>query len=136
MLGFSSISEYSISEVPSGAATLPDYSGTGTPPSYPVPLPDLPNERHHRIMLARSAALAMQGKTNNVIQTFTLGASTTQTTLSHPLVGYFSYIALMPQTSTAAAVDYWITDQTQGSAVVNHASDASTTRTFRVVVIG
>ncbi len=136
MLGFSSISEYSISEVPSGAATLPEYSGTGTPPSYPVPLPDLPNERHHRIMLARSAALAMQGKTNNVIQEVTLAASTTQTTVEHPLLGYFSYIALMPVTSNASTTDYWFSDMTMGSVVIHHDSDASTTRTFRVLVVG
>ena len=87
-------------------------------------------------MLARSTALAMQGKTNNVIQQVTLAASTTQTTVEHPLLGYFSYIALMPLTSTASTTDYWISDMTAGSAIINHDSNASTTRTFRVLVVG
>ncbi len=136
MLGFGAFSEYSVSEANDAPPTLPDYPGTGYPPSYPVPLPDLPNERHHRIMLARSVALSMQGKTNNVIQSFTLTASTTQTTISHPLVGGFSFIALMPTTANAAAENCWVTDFGIGTAIVHHANAGSTDRTFKVLVVG
>jgi hypothetical protein len=136
MLGFSGVSEYSISEVPEAPATLPDYSGIGIPPAYPIPPPDLPDERHHRIMIARSTALAMSGKTNNVVQQLTLSASTTVTQYAHPLIGFNSALLFMPLTSNARDRGVWVSNQLVGSCTLNHTSDAATDATFRVVIIG
>lgn len=136
MLGFSGLSEYSISEVPTAAATLPDYSGIGIPPAYPIPPPDLANERHHRIMLARSITLAMSGKTNNVVQAKTLTPSSTTTVYLHPLIGFNSALTFMPLTAAAAARTIWVSDILEGTATLRHTSDAATDATFRIVITG
>lgn len=136
MLGFGALSEFSISEIGTAATNLPGYSGIGIPPAYPIPPPDLPNERHHRIQISRSVTLAMAGKTNNVLQAVTLAASTTTTLLEHSLIGYNSALLFMPLTSNANGTGIWVSDILPGTATLNHDSDAATDRTFRVVIIG
>lgn len=136
MLSGGAISEYAISEAPTAAEVLPDYSGIGLPPAYPIPPPDLPNERHHRIQIARSTALAMAGKTNNVIQNVTLNASTTITVLDHSLVEYYSAVILVPISASASTATWWISAIERNSVTITHDSNAATDRNFRVVVIG
>lgn len=130
-----------VNSTPTGFSTWdssfqPSYKGIGLPPAYPIPAPDLINERHHRIQLARSVTLAMSGKTNNVIQTFTLNASTTTTILEHSLMTYYSAAVLIPMTASASTAVTWISDIGVATMTVAHDSSAATDRTFRVVVIG
>ena len=114
----------------------PDYAGIGLPPAYPIPPPDLFNERHHRIQIARSVTLAMSGKTNNVIQSLTLRASTTTTVLASSLMTYYSGAILIPMTASASTAVTWISSISEGTMTITHDSNAATDRTFRVVVIG
>jgi hypothetical protein len=136
MLGFGALSEFAISEPSSAPNTLPDYSGIGLPPAYPIPPPDGPNERHHRIQIARSVNLSMAGKTNNVIQSVTLNASTTVTVVAHSLFTYYSAAILVPMTASASTATVWISDMQQDQMTITHDSTAADDRTFRVVVIG
>jgi hypothetical protein len=136
MLGHGAISDFAISDGGTTQSVLPDYSGIGIPPAYPIPPPDLANERHHRIQIARSTTLAMAGKTNNVLQAVTLTASTTLTVMEHSLVGFNSALLFMPLTANAVGTDIWVSDIAPGTATLHHDSDAATDRTFRVVIVG
>ena len=75
------------------------------------------------------------GKTNNT-GTVTFTVSATTTTITDSRIGFDSTILFMPTNATAAGeVGFYVSSQTQGSAVVTHAFD-SRTRTFKFVVIG
>lgn len=99
-------------------------------PSYPVPaesaaLPDV----------VRAVRNLYRGKMN-VAGTVTLAADAEATVLRHPAIGPASHIGLTPLTATAAAAAPWIASQGGGEALLAHAADAATDRTFAYAVIG
>ena len=83
----------------------------------------------------------LQGKTNNVLEV-TLAAGAASTTLSDPRIGYYSHLGFMPMTANAAAElgagTLYVAQATMksGAAVISHANNVQTDRTFRVVITG
>jgi len=78
----------------------------------------------------------MDGKTNNVGY-FTSTVSTTTTTLNDERIGYDSAIIFTPMNDKAAQemVKLWVGTRSQGSAVINHASNAHVCN-FMYIVVG
>ena len=78
----------------------------------------------------------MDGKTNNSGY-FTTGTSATQTTLNDPRIGYDSAIIFTPMNDKAAQEmsKLWVGTRSQGSAVINHASNAHVCE-FMYIVVG
>jgi hypothetical protein len=78
----------------------------------------------------------MDGKTNNVGY-FTTGTSTTTTTLNDERIGYDSAIIFTPMNDKAAQEmsKLWVGTRSQGSAVINHASNAHVCN-FMYIVVG
>ncbi|MDE2470839.1 MAG: hypothetical protein KGL35_19355 [Bradyrhizobium sp.] len=104
------------------------------PPSF------LHDEKAHRRILNDAIANLYQGKGPSPIDNFSLTTSATTTTLTDARIGYYSHISFMPQTAHAASVvtQMYVPQSTQlnGSAVVNHPSQANTDCTFRVLIWG
>ena len=95
------------------------------------------DEAEHRRILAESINELREGKINAVGSiTFTANAATT--TLTDRRVGPNSRVLLMPTTENAATAmnTWWITGRGDGTAVVNHANNAQTDRSFDFVVLG
>lgn len=91
------------------------------------------------ISLARTINLLLQGKANSVkIETFTLRASQTTTTLTDSRLGNLSVLTFMPLTAHGATAlqNLWVSNQLQGTCTVNHASSANTDQSFRVQING
>lgn len=95
-----------------------------------------------RSMLRSLAAIlsrALQGHIN-VTNEITLTASAGSTTLTDERISPQSFIAFAPQTSNAAvelaAGSLYVSSRLNGSAVVAHANNAQTDRTFTVLIIG
>ena len=106
--------------------------------TYPVAPPDSPEDRRHRRELAQSLALAMQGRTNNVLDV-TLNENATSTTVTDARISAFSVPICIPVTANAAAIamPYRVTGTAaNGSMVLVHANDANTDKTFKVVLVG
>lgn len=78
----------------------------------------------------------MDGKTNNSGY-FTTATSATQTTLYDSRIGYDSAIIFTPMNDKGAAEmdKLWIGTRSQGSAVINHASNAHVCE-FMYIVVG
>lgn len=78
----------------------------------------------------------MDGKTNNVGY-FTTDTSTTTTTLNDERIGYDSAIIFTPMNDKAAQemAKLWVGTRFQGSAVINHASNAHVCE-FMYIVVG
>lgn len=78
----------------------------------------------------------MDGKTNNSGY-FTSQTSTTQTTLYDERIGYDSAIIFTPMNDKAAQEmsKLWVGTRSQGSAVINHASNAHVCN-FMYIVVG
>lgn len=78
----------------------------------------------------------MDGKTNNVGY-FNTATSATQTTLNDARIGYDSAIIFTPMNDKAAAemAKLWVGTRSQGSAVINHASNAHVCE-FMYIVVG
>lgn len=78
----------------------------------------------------------MDGKTNNSGY-FTTTTSATQTTLYDSRIGYDSAIIFTPMNDKGAAEmdKLWIGTRSQGSAVINHASNAHVCE-FMYIVVG
>ena len=88
------------------------------------------------IGLARSLRLAMIGKLNNV-GTATLTANVTTTTLTDLRIGPNSMIAFMATTANAKTEgEPWVSARSNGSCTLNHASAATTDRTFDYTITG
>lgn len=79
----------------------------------------------------------MRGKLN-ATGTVTLTASVTTTTLTDTRIGGSTVVLLQPTTANAAAAlaTTYFSTPTQGSVVINHASDAQVDKTFLTVLIG
>lgn len=78
----------------------------------------------------------MDGKTNNVGY-FTTATSATSTTLYDERIGYDSAIIFTPMNDKAAQemAKLWVGTRSQGSAVINHASNAHVCD-FMYIVVG
>jgi hypothetical protein len=78
----------------------------------------------------------MDGKTNNSGY-FTTTTSATQTTLYDSRIGYDSAIIFTPMNDKGAAEmdKLWVGTRSQGSAVINHASNAHVCE-FMYIVVG
>ena len=78
----------------------------------------------------------MDGKTNNVGY-FTSTVSVTTTTLNDERIGYDSAIIFTPMNDKAAQEmsKLWVGTRSQGSAVINHASNAHVCN-FMYIVVG
>lgn len=79
---------------------------------------------------------AMNGKTNN-FGYFTTATSATTTTLYDERIGYDSAIIFTPMNDKAAQemAKLWVGTRSQGSAVINHASNAHVCN-FMYIVVG
>lgn len=77
------------------------------------------------------------GKMNVTIDV-TLRASQTTTTVTDARISDTCAICLSPKTSNAAAAvgTTYISSQTSGSAVITHANNAQTDKTFRLAILG
>ena len=101
----------------------------------------LPDEKEHRRKLARAVNQTLGGKMNASLNA-TLNASASSTTLIDARISYFSTIVPMPMTANAAAEigngTMYIPQATMqsGQAVIQHASNTQTDRTFRFLIIG
>lgn len=93
----------------------------------------------HRRLIAQATEEALEGKLRSV-GTVTLTASQGSTTLADLRIGAGSVILLMPTTANAAAAlattYQTVPNATKGEAVLNHANNAQTDRTFKYVVLG
>lgn len=78
----------------------------------------------------------MDGKTNNVGY-FSTATSATTTTLNDERIGYDSAIIFTPMNDKAAQEmsKLWVGTRSQGSAVINHASNAHICN-FMYIVVG
>jgi hypothetical protein len=78
----------------------------------------------------------MDGRTNNSGY-FTSETSATQTTLNDPRIGYDSAIIFTPMNDKAAQEmsKLWVGTRSQGSAVINHASNAHVCE-FMYIIVG
>lgn len=78
----------------------------------------------------------MDGKTNNTGY-FATATSTTTTTLFDERIGYDSAIIFTPMNDKAAQemAKLWVGTRSQGSAVINHASNAHVCN-FMYIVVG
>lgn len=74
----------------------------------------------------------------NCAADLTLTASATDTDMIDNRLSAFSVLTFMPTTASAATAkpSIYVTDQRQGFATINHASDAATDQTFRVAIHG
>jgi hypothetical protein len=78
----------------------------------------------------------MDGKTHNSGY-FTTTTTATQTTLNDPRIGFDSAIIFTPMNDKAAQemAKLWVGTRSQGSAVINHASNAHVCD-FMYIVVG
>lgn len=89
--------------------------------------------------IARTVNLLLRGKSNSVkVETFTLTAGATSTTLTDERLGDMTVVSFMPLTANAATAKgtIWIDTQLQGSCVVHHANNAQTDKSFTVMFTG
>lgn len=100
-----------------------------------------PDEKEHRRKLAQAVNQALSGKLNAVNEV-TLTAGAASTTFTDDRLSVNSFIGLMPRTANAAAElgngTLYIADagRLSGSAVITHANNAQTDRTYTVLIIG
>jgi len=114
------------------------------PQFNPVP-PTFEDEKTHRLLLAQASNRHNQGKFNCAVD-FTLTANASSTTLNDNRITPFSVLVFMPTTANAAAelATLYVPEATMapvtgaaaGSAVVQHANNAQTDRSFRVGIFG
>lgn len=101
----------------------------------------LQDANEHRRKLARAVNQLLGGKMNAFIDA-TLTANAATTALTDARIGYYSIISWMPMTANASAevgAGAIYVDQStmkNGSAVITHANNAQTDRTFRFQIIG
>lgn len=99
------------------------------------------NEVEHRRKLAIGVNQALSGKIN-VCSNVTLTPNAASTTITDQRIAVTSFIHFMPQTANASAElgngTIYVPQVTQlkGSAVVQHANNAQTDRTYTIVILG
>ena len=78
----------------------------------------------------------MDGKTNNVGY-FTTATTATTTVLNNERIGYDSAIIFTPMNDKAAQemAKLWVGTRSQGSAIINHASNAHVCE-FMYIIVG
>lgn len=113
-------------------------SPRSTAKSYTPPPVEGPDEDHRR-KLALAIAEVLRGKIN-VTKTVTLTANAASTTVTDSRIGATTALILVPTTSNAA-VALGTTYQTYpnataNQAVLNHANNAQTDKTFIGVLLG
>jgi len=116
-----------------------------SPRASAASLPGVPlewsDEKEHRRQLALTANAILQGRLNNVISV-TLTASSASTTITDARIGLNTALILVPTTANASAeigagtIYQTFPNATKNQAVINHANNAQTDRTFRAVMIG
>lgn len=111
------------------------------PISYPgVPL-DHDDDRQHRRLLAQAIEQLQNGRANNVL-VVTLDANQSTTTVNDARISAFSVPMFSPCTANAAAEQaaggLYVADtnRVHQSLVINHANNAQTDRTFKIVLFG
>ena len=99
----------------------------------------MPDERMHRMMIARSMNSVLRGKFNATIDV-TLTANAATTTISDARIGYYTaVIPAMGMTASAATslgAGIYVDTLKTGSCVVHHDNTADTDKTIRFVLIG
>ena len=106
--------------------------------SFQPPPIDHPNAVEHRRQLALAIRRLFDGKLNTM-GTVTLTASATSTTITNEKIGVRTIVMLFPTTANAAGeVGYYQTwpNASTGSAVINHANDSRSDRTFTYILLG
>lgn len=104
---------------------------------YPPVAPDMPDERQHRIALARAVNGNLAGRLN-VTSSVTLTASGTATALTDPRIGATTVALLEPATASAATAraSVYQTFTARNTITLTHASNAATDQVFAVVLLG
>lgn len=108
--------------------TIPPY------PAVPVVFGD---EKTHRRLIAEAANRHNQGKFNCALAV-TLTANVATTTITDIRITANSVLSFMPTTAHAAAelATLYVTNPQSGSAVLNHANNGNTDRTFNMGIFG
>ena len=105
--------------------------------SYPTPPRNWSDLNEWCRKLAEAVIGIMDGKIN-ATGSVTLTVSSATTTLSDRRIGANSVLLFMAATSNAAAArsGLYVTARDDGSATLNHASNAQTDKTFGYAVLG
>lgn len=107
--------------------------------SYVPPSPNNPDAEDHRRKLALAIADLMKGKLN-VTKDVTLTANAASTTVMDSRIGATTVLVLVPTTANAAAAlattYQTYPNATANLAVLTHANNAQTDKTFVAVLIG
>ena len=107
-------------------------------PTLPPPLWDEDEVRHRRL-IAEAIAQILDGNLA-LTKDVTLTANVASTTVTDKRIGRNRALLLMPTTANAAgalATTYIPTATiTDGAAVIQHANNAQTDRTFRLLILG
>lgn len=110
-----------------------------TDASFQVPPLRHPQEEEHRYQLALAMRRLFDAKVNTV-STVTLTANAATTTITDNRIGANTIAVLVPTTANAAAAlattYQTLPNAANGSAVLNHASNAQSDKTFGVLLIG
>ena len=89
--------------------------------------------------LSEAVNRILNGKLNATIEV-TLDAGETSTTVSNPRLTATSFIGFCPLTATAATTimggGLYVSSQDTGELILAHLDEASTDRTFRLLIIG
>lgn len=75
----------------------------------------------------------------NVTHSVTFGAGVDSTTLVDSRIHFWSHLNLVPLTADAASLEgqgWYVSSQTNGSAVITHANSSLADRTYSVLIIG
>lgn len=98
-----------------------------------------PDEAEHRRKLANAVNSIRAGKLN-ALAGLTLTANAATSTFTDARISAQSFLNFMPQTANAVAALAGMyvdpTTQKTGQAVITHANNAQTDRTFTVLIIG
>ena len=105
-----------------------------------VPVPEtMPDERMHRMMLARGINNLLRGKFNGTLDV-TLTASAASTTINDARIGYYSAVvpamAMTSSAATSVGAGIYVDTLKTGSCVVHHDNTADTDKTIRFILIG
>lgn len=97
------------------------------------------NDVEHRRKIARALNGALQGKLNST-KAFTLTANAASSTVTDARLTANSFIGFMPTTANASAEigagTIYIGTRNNGTAIVTHANNAQSDRTYQLLIIG
>lgn len=107
-------------------------------PGHPAVLEYMPDEAQHRRVIAQRLNKVLAGDTN-AVQSVTLAAGGTTTTIQDPRLSIASALLPCPMTAHAAAEIasgnlYFV--PTKGQCVIHHTNNAQTDRTFNMLMVG